>query len=364
MRRGTVILIVFILIAAAIVGLSRFLQNQPPTEYTVVINPLAESWLRDAITRFNATQPVVNTTQRIQFNISVMDDLSIWQNTSGFTLDDHPAAWIPASSVSVSYSDRYTTVTDSLARTPLVWGGYTSRVDVATAGDAFDWTTVQHAAATESWADLGGAASWRYVNLAFTKPDTTMSGLGTLLTAAASYHEGPDLSGDVIRDPAFRDWLTPVIASVPNFQTLGADPAASVARGPATAMALLPENLWLLNLNGLMDEAGDSFIFNYPTYQFMLDFPLAAWSETNAADPNERQAVEALGAWLMDDAQQARLTANALRPAASEPTQSDSLFAAALPYGIQLTPDYGTEIQPPSRSEASGLIQWFSQQQR
>jgi hypothetical protein len=129
-------------------------------------------------------------------------------------------------------------------------------------------------------------------------------------------------------------------------------------------MALLPENLWLLNLKGLTDEADDSFVFNYPAYQFMLDFPLAAWSETNQADPGERLAVEALGAWLMADAQQSRITASGLRPAASEPTQSDSLFTAAVPYGIQLAPDYGSEIQPPSRSEASGLIQWFSQQQR
>ena len=368
MRRGSIIVIVFIVVAVAVVGASQFLQRQPPLEFTVAVNPLAEDWLRDAIKRYNDSQPVVNATQRIQFNISVVDDLSIWQNTPNYTPDNHPAAWIPSSSVSVSYSERYDLQLNSLARTPLVWGGYTSRVNVATDNGqtTFDWQAVEQAAAAESWSALAGSSSnWGFVNLAFMQPDLTMGGLGALFSAAASFQENADLSGAATRDPAFRNWLAPVIASVPNFQSLGADPAAAVARGPATAaMALLPEKLWLLNLRGLTDEAGDSFTFNYPVYQFMLDFPLATWSDSSQISDLEQLAVQSLGEWLSAPQQQARLTQYGLRPAQGEPGVADAVFSAAVPFGIILQADYGTAVQVPQRSEASGLAQWFSQQRR
>jgi hypothetical protein len=365
MRRGTIIVIVFALVAAVIVGVSFFLQSQPPVEFTIAVNPLAEDWARAAINRFNDSQPVVNATQRIQFNLTVLDDVSVWQGSTTFTPEAHPAAWLPTSRTSVDYSDRYSVMTPSLARTPLVWGGYESRVTVATnsASSQFDWDTVQNAAAVESWASLdGGQANWRFVNLAFARPDLTMSGLGALFSAAGSFHDNGDIAGNATRDPGFRDWLAPVISSV-NFQTLGNDPAAAVARGPATAaMALLPENLWLLNLRGLTDEAGDSFVFSYPAYQYMLDFPLARWSNANQITEIEQLAVTALADWLVAPEQQARLLAFGLRPAASEPDTSATLFTAAEPYGIQLEPDWGTLISPPLRSEAAGLIQWFTQQ--
>ena len=365
MRRGPIIVIIFVLIAAGVVGVSYFLQQQPPQEFTVIVNPLAESWLREAVNRFNDSQPVVNATQRIQFNVLVLDDLNIWQGTETLTPENHPAAWIATSSVSVDYADRYSVLAPSIARTPLVWGGYDSRVAVAVGGGAFDWGTVQNAAETESWSALaGGNSSWGFVNLAFTKPDMTMSGLGTLFSAAASFHDNPDISGNATRDNGFRDWLTPVVASV-NFQTLGNDPAAGVARSAATAaMGLLPENLWLQNLNGLTDESGDGFTFSYPAYQFILDFPVARWQATNQVTEIEQLAVQALADWMLSDAEQARAIASGLRPAEGEPDTSATRFVAAEAYGIVLEPAYGDNITPPTRSEASGLAQWFSQASR
>lgn len=360
MRAGTVIVILFVLVAAIVVGVSQLMRNQPPAEFTVVINPLAEDWLREAVARFNDSQPVVNATQRIHFNVTVMEDLAIWQGTAGFTAENHPAAWIPSSSTAVDYSDRFDMVVPSLARTPLVWGGYTSRVNVATdeGSQPLDWDAVQRVAEAEAWASVGGPRNWQFLKLAFPSADMTMSGLGVLFTAAADYADSPALSGDATRSTGFRNWMEPVIESVPNFQTLGADPAATMARGPSNAeMALLPENLWLKNLRGLTDEAGDSFVFSYPAYQFMLDFPFAAWNTPNSQI--EQMAVRALADWLAQPAQQSGAIANGLRPVEGEPDETATLFAAAVPFGILLEPDYGTPVQPPSRTEASALVQWF-----
>ena len=361
MRRGTIVVIVFVIAVAVVIGISQFLQSQPPVEFTVAVNPLAEDWLREAVNAFNDTTPVVNSTQRVQFKVEVVDDLSIWQDSQSVTADNHPAAWIATSTTSVDYANRYAVVSPSVARTPLVWGGYSSRVNVATNDGAnpFDWDTVQRVAEAESWASVGGQASWRFVNLAFTRPDMTMSGLGALFTAAGDFGENGDLSANATRDTAFRNWLEPVIASVPNFQTLGTDPAAAMARGPSTAaMALLPESLWLANLSGLTDD--EPFIFSYPAYQFVLDFPLAGWSVSSQITEIETLAVQALADWLLSDRQQQQAIRHGLRPAQGEPDSTDAIFSAAEPFGILLEPDYGTPITPPSRSEAAGLVQWFT----
>jgi hypothetical protein len=367
MRRTTLVVILFILAAGIIVGISQFLQSQPPVEFTVVINPLAEDWLREAITRFNDTNPVVNATQRIQFKIEVIDDVSIWQGSTGYTPEKHPAVWIPAASASVTYADRFAALRPSLACTPLVWGGYTSRVELVAGseGGLFDWNAVQTAASRESWSALGGPATWGFVKLAFPKADTTMSGLGVLFAAAADFADSGDLTGGATRSSAFRSWLEPVIASVPNYQTLGNDPAAAMARGPSTAeIALLPENQWLKNLRGLTDDANDSFVFSYPAYQFALDFPLAVWN--SQPTELEQQAAEALAQWLTQPAQVARTTAYGLRPAGCTlaADSSAALFEAGAPYGIQLAPNLGVTVQPPARSEASALIQWFNNVRR
>jgi hypothetical protein len=363
MRRGTIIVIVFVLVAAAIVGASQFLRSQPAVEFTLAVHPLAAEWAREAVVSFNASDPVINATQRIQFNIVVVDDLPVWRGTQNWTIENHPAAWIPASSASITYTERYTVISPSLARTPLVWGGYQSRVDVATAQGIrpLDWEAVQAVASATAWSTLpGGDSRWQFVKLGFGRADQMMSGLAALFSAAGAYGQTVDIAP---RANDFHNWLLPVIASVPNFQTLGADPAAAVARGPSTVeIGLLPESLWLLNLNGLIDD--EAFVFSYPAYQFLLDFPLAAWAENTPAIANERAAVAALNTWLTNPARQANTVKYGLRPAQSEPDSTATLFVQGVNYGIQLEPNFVQIVQAPSRTDAQGLVQWFSNTQR
>src|SRR5262245_911854 len=163
MKRGPIIVIVFILAAAIVVGASQFFRSQAPIEFTVAVSPLAEPWIRGAVDSFNATSPLVNGTRRIHFNVQVIDDTAVWQGQSGWTAASHPDAWIPATSTSVEYAAgapplSFRTVTASLARTPLVWGGFSDRLDVLThqGANPFDWQTVQAATAFQSgsWSAL------------------------------------------------------------------------------------------------------------------------------------------------------------------------------------------------------------------
>ncbi len=67
-QRGTIFIVLFLLIAAGIIGASRFLGSQPATEYTLAVDPLAQGWAEAAVSAFNASQPTVNT-HRIQFRV-------------------------------------------------------------------------------------------------------------------------------------------------------------------------------------------------------------------------------------------------------------------------------------------------------
>jgi hypothetical protein len=121
-------------------------------------------------------------------------------------------------------------------------------------------------------------------------------------------------------------------------------------------IALFPESEWLTNLAGLV--ANEPIILNYPAYQFVLDFPLVAWQDIQTT-PDQTAAVDALGAWLLDEAQQVSTLNFGLRPANGQVEETTPLFANAQQYGIQLDLVFDELVQSPQRSDAQGLIQWF-----
>ena len=281
-----------------------------------------------------------------------------------WTPESHPAAWIPASTESVDYAINarlpFTVVSDSVARTPLVWGGFASRVDVLTEDGAqpFDWPAVATAADAESWSSLGGQANWGFVKLAFDRPDQTMSGFAVLLTGAAAFGESADVTQAVTNSADFRNWFAPVGQSVANFNTLGADAAAAMAsRGASVAeIGLLPESRWLTNLDGLLRH--EPVVLAYPQYPFVFDFPLARWSGT-PANAEEAEAAQVLANWLLAPAQQQSALDAGLRPATGPAPEDARLFAAALDYGALLDPDLSTPASGLVRTEAQRLLQWF-----
>ncbi len=362
MRRATVVLLIFLLIVGGIIGSSLVLRNQPPLEFTIAVHPLAAEWVREAVNDFNASEPLVNSTRRVRANIITIEDLDVWLDAPNWTRTNHPAGWIPASSASVTYTNStipFEIIQPSLARSPLVWGGYASRVNVLLQdGATLDWGVVQQAAARESWAEIGGEADWRFIKLAFPLPNSDISGLAVLLSGAGSYYEREQLDRSALTDSAFLDWMRPIFDAVPNFQSLGGNVAQGFARGPSTAeIGILPEAQWLLQLNGILSN--ETVVFHYPRYNFVLDFPLAVWADPTAPlSDDERAAVAAFGEYLRTSAQ-GRVTAYGLRPAEGEPQTGDALFGAALPYGIALEPDYGIAVQAPQRQTAETLIQQF-----
>ncbi len=181
-----------------------------------------------------------------------------------------------------------------------------------------------------------------------------MGGLATLFSGAAAFSNDPNLTGDNTRAAAFRAWMLPVLKSR---SKAPGDPAFVMASAGVSQIQLgiFPEVQWLVNLNGMV--SGEAVRLSYPEYQFMLDFPLARWQDATTTQ-EQREAVDLLARTLTSAAEQARLPEFGLRPAVGEPGQDAALFAAALPYGISLTPDYGQAVVAPSRGDTQGLVQW------
>ncbi len=359
-KRGTIFIILFILIALGIIGLSRFLGAQPPLEVNVVVDPLASRWVDSVVTALNASAPVING-RPVLFRVTPLDDLEVWQGSTRWTPEQHPDAWIPASSLSLAYATQngqpLTTLVPSLASTPLVWGGYQSRVNIITRdGAAFDWSSVAAAARQESWATIGGQSEWQFIKIGLAQPNRKMGGLAALLSAAGALNQSTTLSGGVVNQQAFREQMQPVLSAV-NFTTLGADPvSAMVSRGASVVeLAIFPEVQWL---NGLPGTPGtDPIVLGYPDYQFVLDFPLAGWQGTTVV-PEKAQAVQLLAEWLQRPDYQVKAREMGLRSQSGEVTATDALFRTGAQYGIEFQLPAFNTVAAPAISDVQGLIQW------
>lgn len=359
MKRGTIFIILFLIIAAGIVGASYFFQNQPPVSIRVAVHPLAEDWVRAAAERYNATEPIVNNTQRVSIRVEAVDDLTVWNAGSGWTPVNHPDAWIPALSQSVRYAAEagvpFTVEQTSVAATPLVWGGFTDAVDTVTNGGAvpLGWEVV--------------AAHLADIEPALPNPASSAQGLAAVLTGAAELADTPTLTRTELGS-SFQTWLTPTLNDVANFNTFGSSVAQTIAaRGPSVgSVAILPEVEWVNNLTGQLVRTANPIEFQYPAYNIVFDFPYTSWAGTT--DPAAPQVVNlaavqagvgAFGQHLLSAAEQDVAQTVGLRPAGGTVSADADLFTNARAYGILPTPDLSQRVQFPGRNDARSLISWL-----
>lgn len=373
MRRGTIFTILFLIIGvAAFVGLNA-LQGRPPLTIEVVVSPLAEAWVRPAIDALNAEMPTVTNAQRITYSILVLDDVAVWNRSDRlWTPESHPDVWIPAARFSLDYAIAgglpLAVGTPSLAQTPLVWGGFTDYAEALTAGgQPLDWERVAAAAAAGTWPTIApNAGISGNLALALYSPTTSIVGVGSLLSGAASFDDTATPDAGTLNDTVFRDWLRVILLSVPNFNTLGASPAGTLAsRGiSAGQVALLPESEWVNNLRG---QLADNVQLSMPAFPFIFDFPLVVWNgtTTDALTPPDRQAaVDRLTAHLLSQPVQIAAQRVGLRPPAGATAADgsiasvDTLIAQAASRGVTLAASLPPPISAPPRADVQRLLTW------
>lgn len=322
--------------------------SNEPIEITVAVNPLAEEWVKSAVQSFNGQRKQVNG-RVITITLQVQDGLPIWTSPGQWSMTNHPLVWIPEITQAVEYANetglKYSVLQPSLASTVMMWGAPTDRAQVLeNQYGALDWKSVQQACTT-SWEQIGGQVAWgRFVKPGFAQPDRYTSGMAAALVGVADYEGQSSISAASVNDPALSDWFKPVFQSVPNFATLGAHPAQTIAaRGVSVAdVALLPESEWLVNYRSLTAKVG-ALTLVYPAYQFWFDFPFAVWDSPEVTT-QERAAAQQFLDFLSSSDQQRRAASFGLRQADGTPAVAD-LFQQAVSAGVVTARPGGESIQ-------------------
>ncbi len=368
MRRGTIVFVLFVVIIAAIIGVSQFLQSQPTVQLTVAVSPLAADWISAAAERFNAGDRLAGTRQ-VRLVVTPVDDVAVWGSGSGWSTTTHPDAWIPAWSASRTYTSSLplSELEPSLAKTLLVWGAFESRVTALTTDTTpFGWMRVGEAAVSGSWAAAAPQSGLNgNVTLAFTHPTQTTSGFAVILSAASAFFDTPIQSSEDLATAEYRMWLAPVLQSVPNFNTLGASPARTIAARGTTVgdIALLPESDWVTNLSGRLIDSADPIQLVYPDYPFVFDFPFIVWTGTTSstADVTAEQAQDIMrqfADFMLTDAEQRAAQSYGLRPVDGTADITTAPFSAAAAYGVTAEPDIFNLISTPTYTDIQRLITW------
>lgn len=362
MRRSTLVFALFVILIAGIIGYNTFLKQQPPIEVVIAVDPMIEEWAKSLADKFNAKDVLVNNgTTKVRIRIDASkNDVTVWQGKANWTTDNHPSAWFATSGASLAYAPSnlpFRVVAPSLARTPLVWGGFTSRVALITQSNAqvLDWQAVQQACSAQRWANIGGQTNWGNINMGVDWATSSMGGYGALLSLSAHYQNSDQVDRIALTQDDFLAWFTPIEDAIQNSERLGESSASAMAsRGASVAdFALLPEVDWLRNLNNLNNQ--ETMVFAYPAHNVVLDFPLALWDDTQTTTI-EREAVQAFADYVLSAEGQQSARDFGLRPVTGEPTDTDALFVTAVPLGIVLEPNYGAIVTAPDRNTADQLL--------
>lgn len=361
MRRSTIVFFVFVLLIGGLIGYNQFLKNQPPIEVVIAVDPSMRDWANALAAAFNQQNALVGVGgQRASVRIDAsFTDMQVWQERTGWRSDSaHPDGWLPSSSiVTVSLSSQlpFRVVESSLARSPLMWGGFESRVALMTAdGLPFDWDAVQRAAAAQRWQNLGGGADWGNVNMAINWVNASASGVSAMLTAAAAHQQSVTVDRTALLGADFSAWFAPLRDALLNARRLAGSPALAMATRGATAadFALLPEFQWLVDLETLLRK--ERMAFAYPAYNVELDFPLLIWEDVQTTDA-QRAVLRAFADFTLSEAGQAVLKGFGLRPAQGGVGSGDALFARAVQYGVRYQLD-GQRVTSPDRLLSEQLI--------
>lgn len=346
MRRGTVFIVLFVLVAAAIIAATTLLRGQEALEITVAVDPLADEWVRAAALRYNDSGATVGIGRRVRVLVTTRSDSSVLQQP--WSAQDVAVGWIPAWSTLAAAGRGSVvsaqTIVSSLARTPLVWMSYEQRADIIP---------------EVSWQGVQAAANSERVELAFSLPPQSVQGLAALVSGAAEYHQTSILSEANLSDPAMRAWLTPVIESVPNFNTLGANIARYVAgvQGSTVDAAIAPESQWIGALSTLTSRGQPRF--GYPSSMVLFDFPFITLRDSTTTD-DQLSAAQSFAAFLTSPSQQSSLEEYGLRPAQSDPLPSSVVFGPAQQYGILAELPAVQPVQLPGTSSIQAFLTWFN----
>ena len=287
-----------------------------------------EQWLKAAVDDFHRqnTDIAVN----LQPSGSIESVRALSEGTA------KPTLWSPADEVAVNLLDAEWTLSrgkslvdrtgdlapQPLVLTPLVVIAWEERAKLLTAkGDSPADFRVLHNLATnpKGWLSVGGPAEWGYVKLGHTAPNSSNSGLQTLILMAYSFTgKRAGLKSTDVLDEKFQKWLKEFELAVGKFGTSsGTYMKEMVLYGPSKYDIIFNyESVAIGYMAAAEGRWGNLAVF-YPNPTLWSNHPLVFFA-ADWVSPEQRAAARKLRDFLLTPEVQARAMDFGFRPANPE----------------------------------------------
>lgn len=261
------------------------------TDIKIAVSPIVEAWVRDAAIDFNARN------SQISVQIVPLKGLDATQQLDLSKTDSLPDAWIADAGFirEMARSVPYDETGLSVAHDGLVWLAVIQRSGLQ---GKLDWVTVHTAAVDPAqWASMG-AGDTRF-DAALPSPKNSVDGLAAFLSAAASYHQQPNLNPTMVADSDFLRWVDDIMAVVPNPNN---SPLNQLTRPPVSV------DVGIILQSQLPDVNRNQFMEQEPQYPVVFDFPyLIRRGDTTKGAADREKAAEIFRDFLLSADQQNRL---------------------------------------------------------
>lgn len=320
-----------------------------------------ERWLKGALEEFAKARPDIYVKAR---GVGTIESIRLI--TEG---KETPVAWSPADEVAINLLDtewslqKGAPIVDRaedvapqpLVITPLVviaWEERAKALAKAGTGDPGDWSVI-HRLATDpkGWLGVGASAEWGFVKLGHTAPNTSNSGLQTLILMAYGFHgKSAGLVQADILDEKFQKWLKEIETAVGKFgNSSGTYMRDMVLFGPSKYDLIWNyESVAISEMAAAQGRWGNLSVY-YPKPTLWSNHPFVVLKNASAT-PEQREAAKVLRDFLLSVPIQQRALDAGFRPANPDvkvlTADPNNPWNRLKPYGVRV--DIPPTAEPPS----------------
>jgi hypothetical protein len=378
---GYLALALFVVVLTTLVG-PLPLSNAPfplqlgperePVEVRIAYGTEKREWLEEATRRFHANGPTIRG-HPIKITLEGVGSREGVTDIVGGAMQ--PVVFSPASSIQVELL-RYEWKTRNgteifpsganaptpLVYTPLVLVAWEERSQTLWPnGPAHLWHRLQEVLANDEGWGRFGHPEWGFAKFGHTSPETSNSGIQTLVLLTYAYHEKTSgLARQDILDQEFQQWLDGIENAVMEFgNSTGTFMDNMVNFGPGKYdFVAVYENLPIEKFNTAHDRWNQNLRIYYPPATIFSDHPYAIL-EAEWVSPEQRDAAAMFRDFLLSEETQQLALQSGFRPASRQVNVGDNIpqnpFMLYEEYGLRAE-DIPPQVEIPPGEVLSELI--------
>ncbi len=368
LRIAQVLATTYLLLVIVVVALG-FRPPPEPVTVTMLYGTEKEDWLEAAAQRFAESEPTTSSGSPINIELEGMGSREMALDVAMGELQ--PTVISPASSIHTELlRDEWATRNNGaailhegsdapvpLVITPLVIVAWEERAEVLGLGDPDElWPTLHELLSNDQGWGAFGQPDWGLARWGHTNPETSNSGVQTIVLLAYAYHNKETLEVDDILDPGFTEWFDDFEEAVPEFpSSTGFLMTSMLQFGPSQySFIVVYENLAIDNVEVAEGRGGAIRVF-YPPANIQSDHPYAILNAPWVT-PDQREAAAMFRDFLLSNETQELALDFGFRPA-NPGIEYVSHFSRYEQYGIQADIERTLDV-PPARVINELIDRW------